>query len=685
MPLGQHPRIQAYRFVPIASRLHYTPWCNFQDHIPQFTRLAIAIQPGMDPRPIPDVENGSNKEVESPTDVEQQEQHCLLFPTYATKHSRSGVARKLAGLTKENESYKTLESRFGMFLANNSQGEKFFIQCVGVAETTPMELTSDTRNHDSIVDALSAVKLLASKSLEGDDREIVHDHVSVKAMDSNSQYQKMQDTTVVNGSNRSPEDDTYSSKSSGSGSSESSRSDRWTKRAAMLKIAYITKVKSAVDYVNNSETNSHREAPTSNATFDRSKDQSTLSLDAIRTESSTSVSSEITTHYKDLGHGKFPTVEISSQPSGHFDGTLRVSHEDVMTYQRHGKSDDQHGTGAHPLFLKLCAYHDDMKEHCHSTVDLIDPKGVSVISDIDDTIKETEVPAGTRIILRNTFLKDMKQVPGMADVYNGWWKQGAVFHYVSNSPWQLIPPLLEFFDFHKFPRGSAHLRLHDSVLKTYFMSPAEHKKKSIREIVNDFQGRQFILIGDSGEKDLEIYTDLAKEYPEQIIKVFIRDITTARLQKMEAKSTSTGSTSPSAHEDTQALPQTPNENPRRSDSAPSLLPSQCNSKDVSGAVPITTMTAAATHIRGMFSTTDTLVQSNGAITGASSPSEPQSVRTPLELWEDRVKICESRLEKGILTLFVDAEELNNDCRVNKVIQNCKGLLVDVENEEDTTP
>jgi len=66
-----------------------------------------------------------------------------------------------------------------------------------------------------------------------------------------------------------------------------------------------------------------------------------------------------------------------------------------------------------------------------------DDAGVIVISDIDDTIKITQV-LDRKATLRNTFLEPFRPVPGMADVYQRWAeKAGAQFCYVSASPWQL--------------------------------------------------------------------------------------------------------------------------------------------------------------------------------------------------------------------------------------------------------
>ena len=69
-------------------------------------------------------------------------------------------------------------------------------------------------------------------------------------------------------------------------------------------------------------------------------------------------------------------------------------------------------------------------------VQLLPPRGVSVVSDVDDTIKISQV-ADHRELLNNTFLRPMEAVPGMPALYRRWAKDGAAFHYVTASPWQL--------------------------------------------------------------------------------------------------------------------------------------------------------------------------------------------------------------------------------------------------------
>ena len=87
---------------------------------------------------------------------------------------------------------------------------------------------------------------------------------------------------------------------------------------------------------------------------------------------------------------------------------------------------------------------------------LVEPEGVSVISDIDDTIKITEVPAGKHIVLRNTFLRDYVPVEAMIGRYREY-GDDVMFHYVSGSPWQLHKLLGEFVGGH-FPEGAFHMK-----------------------------------------------------------------------------------------------------------------------------------------------------------------------------------------------------------------------------------
>ena len=168
-------------------------------------------------------------------------------------------------------------------------------------------------------------------------------------------------------------------------------------------------------------------------------------------------------------------------------------------------------------------------------VALIGPRGVSLVSDIDDTIKVTAVPGDKDVVLKNTFCHDFVAVSGMSETYRS--LADAAFHYVSGGPWQLYPPLTEFLSAQGFPPGTFHFNyfpknflsedtrslLIDSICgslgRTY-----DHKVEQITRLMQRFPEREFILVGDSGELDVEVYRRIRELFGSQVREVWIRDV-----------------------------------------------------------------------------------------------------------------------------------------------------------------
>ena len=118
-------------------------------------------------------------------------------------------------------------------------------------------------------------------------------------------------------------------------------------------------------------------------------------------------------------------------------------------------------------------------------VHLIPSEGISVISDIDDTIKVSDV-TNKKELIRNTFLRPFRAVEGMADTYRCWADQGVVFHLVSSSPWQLYEPLARFLAESGFPESTFHLkrfRLTDRTAFNLLADPLTTKPQAIEPIL----------------------------------------------------------------------------------------------------------------------------------------------------------------------------------------------------------
>ncbi|MFH6604593.1 App1 family protein [Maribacter algicola] len=156
-----------------------------------------------------------------------------------------------------------------------------------------------------------------------------------------------------------------------------------------------------------------------------------------------------------------------------------------------------------------------------------------IISDIDDTILWTGVASFLkwRAILRTFFSNVGQRIPlkGAAKLYHRLHhgKSGKAVNpifYVSNSPWNLYRYLEFFLIKNSFPKGPILLRSLRAALTKNHDNDRPHKQHEIRNILKTYPGLSFILIGDSGEYDADIYKEIAEEYPNQILAIYLRDV-----------------------------------------------------------------------------------------------------------------------------------------------------------------
>lgn len=213
-------------------------------------------------------------------------------------------------------------------------------------------------------------------------------------------------------------------------------------------------------------------------------------------------------------------ASVNTGPSGRFEQVIYLDTESIVELKKKSK------------YLTVEASFTEDEPPFPGYIDIIDPYGISIISDIDDTIKVTDVLDGKDAILQNTFFRTAVEVPHMSEVYRNWAAEGAHVHYVSNSPWQVFPALSEFVTDKRFPQGSMHLRA-VSAQDLIIGKPGKHKLEVIPRILRDFPHRKFILVGDSGEIDPEIYQQIYEEFPDQIIKIFIHDVSSQRAKNAD--------------------------------------------------------------------------------------------------------------------------------------------------------
>ena len=165
-----------------------------------------------------------------------------------------------------------------------------------------------------------------------------------------------------------------------------------------------------------------------------------------------------------------------------------------------------------------------------------------VISDIDDTVLTSHATNWIKMAKLAFFHNAYTRVPfkGVSEFYcalqNGqsMTEENPVF-YVSSSPWNLYDLLIDFFELKGIPKGPLLLKDYGFTDGKLFNSAHDvHKPKQIKNILNKYPQMNFILIGDSGQKDPEIYSDIIKEFPTRILAVYIRDVSLDK-RDMEVK------------------------------------------------------------------------------------------------------------------------------------------------------
>ncbi len=155
-----------------------------------------------------------------------------------------------------------------------------------------------------------------------------------------------------------------------------------------------------------------------------------------------------------------------------------------------------------------------------------------VISDIDDTILQTFATSWIKMAL--TILMNNARTrlpfPGIAAFYQALQRGGAgnafnPFFYVSSSPWNMYDLLADFMDLNDIPRGPLFLQDFGIDENKFFAGGhSGHKMAQIKRVLTTHGALPFILVGDSGQHDPEIYLQVIENFPDRIRAVYIRDV-----------------------------------------------------------------------------------------------------------------------------------------------------------------
>lgn len=217
----------------------------------------------------------------------------------------------------------------------------------------------------------------------------------------------------------------------------------------------------------------------------------------------------------------------------------RTTDAEGYFHVEHHCTPDEHVASEHGLWqeaeVKVISVpgNDEVNLVTHSDVVVPASAEFGVISDIDDTILQTDVTSRLKLkTMLHTLLKNAgnrRAFSSVSDFY-GALSTGAdgegfnPFFYVSNSPWNLYDLLLDFLHINRLPRGPVLLRDFGLPSEDSTFSYRTHKADMVNKILTTYPDLPFILVGDSGEHDTDIYLEAARNNPGRILAIYIRDV-----------------------------------------------------------------------------------------------------------------------------------------------------------------
>ncbi|HEU4466904.1 MAG TPA: phosphatase domain-containing protein [Agromyces sp.] len=151
-----------------------------------------------------------------------------------------------------------------------------------------------------------------------------------------------------------------------------------------------------------------------------------------------------------------------------------------------------------------------------------------IVSDIDDTVMVTALPRPF-VAFWNTFVLDehaRSPTPGMAVLYERLVRAhpGSPVIYLSTGAWNVAPTLTRFLSRNLYPAGPILLTDWGPTHDRWFRSGRAHKTENLHRLAEEFPHMRWLLIGDDGQHDEELYADFAKQHPGQVAAVAIREL-----------------------------------------------------------------------------------------------------------------------------------------------------------------
>jgi phosphatidate phosphatase APP1 len=153
---------------------------------------------------------------------------------------------------------------------------------------------------------------------------------------------------------------------------------------------------------------------------------------------------------------------------------------------------------------------------------------LGIICDIDDTVMVTALPRPL-LAAWNSFVRDenaRRPVPGMAVLLDRLQRDNpdAPVVYLSTGAWNVAATLTRFLSRHLYPLGPLLLTDWGPTHDRWFRSGRAHKRHNLQRLAAEFPHLKWILIGDDGQHDENLYAELAMARPESVRAIAIREL-----------------------------------------------------------------------------------------------------------------------------------------------------------------
>lgn len=162
-----------------------------------------------------------------------------------------------------------------------------------------------------------------------------------------------------------------------------------------------------------------------------------------------------------------------------------------------------------------------------------DEQRIGLVSDVDDTVMVTKLPRPL-LAAWNTFVLDehaRRPTPGMNVLYErvlaGFGRSETPVLYLSTGPWNVAPTLARFLGRNLYPAGALLLTDWGPTPQRLFRSGVEHKTRNLQRLAEEFPSVRWLLVGDDGQHDEQIYGGFTARNPQNVLAVAIRQLSTS--------------------------------------------------------------------------------------------------------------------------------------------------------------